>query len=502
MKPRSQLTAAKESRRVVQALKEALPGTDALASAVRRFRKGEILLREGESNDAIFIILEGKAQLSKNYGTNNPLPVGIVEPGDFVGLISFYSSESVFSTVHARTPLSALCLTREQFNQLPQINPDLYGLLQQLVISSLAERYRRIVNLHLEVATLTQELENERNQLQHALEELGETRNRLIHQEKMAILGQLVAGIAHEINNPTSAVLHSAENLMEILPSLLKEAGPAEQWKTRLLRLGLDHAVIATAEARERMNTLEKQHPRLDRTIIRTLAQIPPDDVAALRSDIAAATTADGRDRLEKLLQFFDVGTMLRSLKISGERIGGIVRSLKAYSREGAGAPEPVDIVKGIQDTLLIAGNRLKNVAVTLEFGEVPPVLARSGELNQVWTNILLNACDAMGDRGAIAIRVAYTEQDEVCVSIADSGPGIPEDILPRIFEPNVTTKAAGGNFGLGLGLAISNEIVQKHGGTITVANTGSGALCTVTLPPAPGTAPAPPPTGSVPRSA
>ncbi len=485
MSPRSQATAQKETRRLVSALREALPGSDALASSVRRFRKGEVLMREGESNNAIFIILEGKAQLSKHYGTNNSIPVGVVEPGDFVGLISFYSAESVFSTVHARTPLSALCLSREQFNQLPEINPDLYRLLQQLVISSLAERYRRIVTLHLEVATLTAEVEKERNQLHAALQELGETRNRLIHQEKMAILGQLVAGIAHEINNPTSAVLRSADNLSEELPALLRAAGKEENSPdTRLLRRGMERVILGTAEERARMAEIGDRYPHLSRTIVRTLAQLPAEELTALDRELRAAALPGGLEALEALVRSFEVGAALRNLRISGERIGGIVRSLKAYSRAGAGAPEPVDIVKGIQDTLLIVGNRLKNVAVTLDFEEIPAVPARAGELNQVWTNIILNACDAMNDAGTLVIRVHAPAPDRVCVTVQDSGPGVPPDILPRIFQPNVTTKAAGGKFGLGLGLAISHEIILKHGGTITITNGApAGAVCTVTLP-------------------
>jgi C4-dicarboxylate-specific signal transduction histidine kinase len=484
MSPRSQAAAHKEIRRLVSALRDAVPGSDALASSIRRFRKGDILMREGEVNNAIFIILEGKAQFSKNYGTDNSLPVGIAEPGDFVGLISFYSTEAVFSTVHARTPVSALCLTREEFDRLPDINPGLHGLLQQLVISSLAERYRRIVTLHLEVATLTREVEAERNQLHDALQELGETRNRLIHQEKMAILGQLVAGIAHEINNPASAVLRSAESLTEQIPELLRSGGKEESSRDiRLLRRGVGRVVLSTGEERNRMNDLGSRYPHINRTLIRTLAQLPPEDIHELDDVLRAAASPEGVAVLEGLLRNFEVGTALRSLTISGERIGGIVRSLKAYSRAGTGALEPVDIVKGIQDTLLIVGNRLKDVAVVLDLQAVPAVMARSGELNQVWTNIILNACDAMNDQGTLTIAVRPSDQEHVLVTIADSGPGIPAEILPKIFQPNVTTKAAGGKFGLGLGLAISSEIIQKQGGTITMANGEQGAVCTVTLP-------------------
>jgi signal transduction histidine kinase len=131
-----------------------------------------------------------------------------------------------------------------------------------------------------------------------------------------------------------------------------------------------------------------------------------------------------------------------------------------------------------------MVANRLKDVKVVLELADLPPVRCRPGEINQVWTNVILNACDAMHDRGTLRVRTEYRGSHRVAITIADSGPGIPEEVLPKIFEPNFTTKTAGGSFGLGLGLAISNEIVRKHGGEIGFHNAPEGgAVCTVVLP-------------------
>jgi len=187
------------------------------------------------------------------------------------------------------------------------------------------------------------------------------------------------------------------------------------------------------------------------------------------------------------LLRWFEIGVFLRNIQVSGNRIGGIVQSLRGYSRDSNTEEESADIVQGIRETLLIVGNRLKNVKVVLHLSDVLRVRCRPGEINQVWTNVILNACDAMEDKGTLSIRTEVSEGETAAVTISDSGPGVPLEVLRKIFEPNFTTKNASGSFGLGLGLAISHEIVHKYGGTISLHNAPEGgAVCTVVLPLAP----------------
>lgn len=143
-----------------------------------------------------------------------------------------------------------------------------------------------------------------------------------------------------------------------------------------------------------------------------------------------------------------------------------------------------IDIRDGINDTILILSNRLKYLHLELDLLDIPQTCGKMGELNQVWTNILVNACDVLPDGGVLKIRT-YEEGDfKIVVEISDNGPGIPEDVLPKIFEPNFTTKNQGAKFGLGLGLAISNEIVRQHGGFIKATNQkGGGATFQIVLP-------------------
>ena len=473
-------TTGKEFPEVVATLRERIADGD-IAGIVHRFRRGDVIIHEGRRNDVIYLILEGRVHLTKHYGDEAPVPVGMLEAGDFVGLISFYGEGSAFSSAQAKTDVITLRLTRDEFDRLPAAQPELAALVQPLIITNLAERYRRIVTLHLEVAALTREVEGERNRLQEALEELRSTRNRLVHQEKMAILGQLVAGIAHELNNPASAMLRGAENLSAMLPDTVDPG--SSQLERLLLDLGRTRVVIGTDEQRVRMENLARTFPHIQRSDIRILSQLPDDGIAALTPALKDSSS-HAKDRLAALLHWFEIGLFLRNIQVSGNRISNIVQSLRGYSRESKAEIEEVDIGRGIQDTLLMVANRLKSVSVQLDLANLPPVRCHPGEINQVWTNIILNSCDAMHDRGTLKVKTMLRGKNEVVVTITDSGPGIPAHILPKIFEPNFTTKTASGSFGLGLGLAISNEIVHKHGGTIGFHNAPEGgAVCTVVLP-------------------
>jgi signal transduction histidine kinase len=160
-----------------------------------------------------------------------------------------------------------------------------------------------------------------------------------------------------------------------------------------------------------------------------------------------------------------------------------MVRSLRSYSKQNHGDLELIDIRQGLEDTLLILGNKLKNFDFHINMRDIPKVKCHSGEINQVWTNLIINATDAMEESGILKIECGF-DLGYVWVKISDSGPGIKPELIEEIFKPNYTTKTASGSFGLGLGLTISNEIVQKHGGKIEVENIpGGGARFTVFLP-------------------
>jgi signal transduction histidine kinase len=470
---------------LMRSVRDMIDSTPALAIFKRTHAKGFMLFREGEGNDTISIILEGRVQLRKGHGEDEAVPVGTLGPGDFVGLLSFYGGGTTFVSVWTTSSVSLLRFPRADFDQLPVTFPALHALLHPLIIRSLADRYRKIVRLHLDVAVLSRDLEQERVRMQATLEELRNARTRLIHQEKMAILGQLIAGIAHEINNPAAALVRAADYLSEGLPRSLAEGHFTVDQAGALLQAGLRRQPLETAEQHRRMAALAQAHPGIPRQMVRLLAQMDRPTLTQIEDALRTADTTHDLAPLQRLAGFFEAGMFLHNVRVASEQINVVASGLKSYSREGSGEFASVDVREGIRDILLILGNRLKRTSIVLHLNPVPPIRCLPGEINQVWTNIILNACDAMGEQGNLVIGCLFDHhQQSVVVSFQDNGSGVTNEDLERIFEPNYTTKTGTGSFGLGLGLTISREIILKHGGTITLANRAEGgALITVTLP-------------------
>ncbi|HEY9749094.1 MAG TPA: CHASE domain-containing protein [Allocoleopsis sp.] len=303
-----------------------------------------------------------------------------------------------------------------------------------LALTGLLTVYLRLSIQHTtQVEQLVQERTEQAKQLAQTLQELQATQSQLIQTEKMSSLGQLVAGVAHEINNPINFIHGNLTYVDEYTQDLL-----------------------------ELVQVLQQQMPRLP---------------AELQTQAAAI-------ELDFLAE--DLPKTLVSMKLGTDRIRQIVLSLRNFSRLDEAEMKPVDIHEGIDSTLLILQNRLKpkpehpGVTVIKEYGEVPLVNCYAGQLNQVFMNILVNAIDALeeydkqrsleamqADPSTITISTAVLNSGWLRVEIADNGPGMSEATRARLFDPFFTTKPVGR--GTGLGLAISYQIVvEKHQGRLT----------------------------------
>lgn len=467
----------------VSTIKDEIPNSLLLKSLKKDYKEGEVMLREKEINDKLYIILEGYvAQVKQDEDSGTQ--IGLHGPGDFIGLLSFQTGEPVFTTAKASTHVSGLCFDHHSFEVFMNEYPQISKILQGLIFSNLADRYRKVVMLHVEVANLSRQLEEERNHLKQTIKELERTRNALISQEKMATLGELTAGLAHEINNPASALLRSVEYLSENLPAMAENASALPD--TGLVRFffetGFKREFADTTVQRQRMKELNASYPELSRSMLRTMAEMEPGVFEKLTSFIGSSKN---QPLLQLLIDAYQSGVFLNSIKLSTARIEYLVKSLKSYSRQGGKDPEVSDVRQGIMETLQIIGNRLKDIKVETEMEEACPVNCFVGELNQVWTNIIINACDAMDDKGKLVISCKPDkESSRVIITIADTGPGVPDKIKQKIFDSSFTTKTAGGDFGLGIGLAITKNVIEKHHGSIEVKDHHqTGALFIITLP-------------------
>jgi signal transduction histidine kinase len=316
--------------------------------------------------------------------------------------------------------------------------------------------------------------------------------------EKMAALGTLSAGLAHELNNPAAAVRRSARQLRTALTDWTR-------WTTDLARSNLTP---------EQLQMLETLRARIESPATSTSPADPmaqSDRESEIQAwleghrvqdawELAPALVSGGwelepltklqgvfpAEMLTLLLKWLATGSLayalLDEVGIGTERLSEIVQSVKAYSYLDQGPVQEVDVQQGLENTLVILRHKLKaGVAVKREYApDLPHIEAHGSELNQVWTNILDNAVDAMHGEGELTLHT-FRDGEKVVVEIQDNGPGISAEIQKRIFEPFFTTKPPG--LGTGLGLHIAYTIVNNHHGRIRVTSEPGKTCFEVTLP-------------------
>jgi C4-dicarboxylate-specific signal transduction histidine kinase len=450
------------------------------------FKAGETIVREGQLNDLVHILLDGSVVLTKETDSGIPLRVAELRPGSLVGLVSFVTRRKALTSATPATDCQLVKMTRAEFDSFSTHSSDMSRMSHNLMLGNMLDRYDHIISLHLQMEQLNTELEMERNHLQEALTQLASAQNRLVSQEKMALLGELVAGVAHEINNPAAALMRASEQLGESLPAMA--SAEDQDLAKALFAFGLSRSPKSTSDERAAFAALEVKYPSLPRHVLRTLSRLQPEALELVKghlnhfmSDTGALSNVISAD-----LSWFEAGSYLRNIRSASDRIARMVKSLKSYSRQDRGGWEYADVREGIRDTLVLLGARLENVEVELELNDIPSIYCNPAELNQVWTNIIVNAVDAMAGSGKMVIRTKSTETG-VAVELEDFGPGVPDDMKSRIFQASFTTKHTGAQFGLGLGLAISTDIISKHNGSISILDPNhSGATFIVQLPMSP----------------
>jgi signal transduction histidine kinase len=435
--------------------------------------KGEIILREGEKTKYLFVLMHGSVSLFKaDTGNGSSIPVTEIDPGGMFGVMSFFSNNMALTTAVANGPSKIFRLNRKQVEMILTGDYTLGIMGRQMLTANLMERYSQVVELNVQLKTTNHDLDVERSRLAETLRELKAVHKRLIHQEKMATLGQLIAGVAHEINNPAAALENAVEYLSSLLPELFKlNVDGRQSLRTTFFHAGLDSTRLKTGSQRDYEREIQKEFPDLKSSECRQLAILDQDLLQKARLLYAGGEIKE----LRVCLDYMEAGMHLRRIRLTSARIAGLVKSLKRYSRHESTKIEPVDIREGILDTIQILGNRLKDIHLDISLHEnMPTVVLDAAEMNQVWTNILINACDAMDNQGRIYIR-SDVGGNGFTIRIGDDGPGVPENLREKIFKPSFTTRNSSGNFGLGLGLSISRDLVIKNAGRISVADSEYG---------------------------
>ena len=351
---------------------------------------------------------------------------------------------------------------------------------------ALAQSHTELANAHIDLA-------NTHSQLESAHRNLKETQSQLIQSEKMASLGQLVANVAHEINTPLGAVKSSGGNIADALERTLTDM-------PKLFKLLSDEEEqLFQAMLRQAYSNTTLLSSREERTIKRQMcAQLEHEGIPDAMQKAAILMQLHAQTMLPTLLPLLrhpradfilDAANNLAAIINSSsnintavQKISKIVLALKAYSRNSGGEMIPCNLSDGLETVLMLYQNQIKSgTELVCEFDPIEPILCLQDELNQVWTNLIHNALQAMNYQGTLTLAI-HRQGNEAVVSVHDSGCGIPEAIRGRIFDAFFTTKPTGE--GSGLGLDIVKKIIDKHHGRIEVqSEVGAGTTFLVYLP-------------------
>jgi signal transduction histidine kinase len=432
----------------------------------RRYSAGDVLFKKGDPPDVMVIYLEGEVHAYWDDSDHDMVYIAQAgEPATEVsGMLPFSRMTSFQVTGRAVTDMRVLLFPVSLFPEMMQRMP----VLVQRLVGIMSDRVR-------ESTTLDQQ------------------------QDKLMALGKLSAGLAHELNNPAAGATRAANDLIETLAELRAAdlrlcAHDLTEAQNDVISSFESRAIDHTATA-EQLNSLD-QSDREDAIstwleahgieeawkFSANLVEAGMDEAALeeLLGKISATAIADVLARVNSQLA---AAKLASEIKTSTTRISELVAAIKEYSYMDQASVQKVDIHKGLETTLLILKYKLKkkNIALTRDYAEgLPQIKAYGSELNQVWTNLIVNAVDAMNEGGTLKVRTK-NEPTDILVEIRDNGAGIPAAVKSRIFEPFFTTKQVGE--GTGLGLDTVARIVRKHRGNIRFESKPGDTCFQVRLP-------------------
>lgn len=463
-----------------------------------RLEAGQILFHEGDLGDRAYVVVEGSLEIVK-HSEGHDVVLAVHGPGEVVGEMALLRATPRTATVKARDAAVLVGIPKTTFDDLLASSPE----AARAVFTGLVTR-------------------------------MDDTAEQLRHNERMAQLGTLTAGIAHELNNPAAAVQRAASSLEErldhLIAMLLNPVGDggrarAAVWSEvasrssavsfttalgALERSDLDDAVADLLDAHGVDDGWRIASELVDagfdlaglRNLLISLAEMEREHGSAHVG--SADDVTDGvvlRDALAFAAAAAEVRALVRGITDASGRLSHIVAALKGYAYLDRAPVQDVDVVEGLESTLVLLGHKLGGVVVERDYEDgLPRITAVGGDINQVWTNLIDNAADALADgaangpgaatdgetkvpAGRPTLRlVARSTDDEVIVEVSDNGPGIPEETRRKMFDAFFTTKPPGS--GTGLGLSTTHRIVVKeHHGRLECVSRPGNTTFTVTLP-------------------
>ena len=418
-------------------------------------QRGDILFDQNQFNDRLYLIIRGDfsgtIRMEDELGTERQAELFRNGPNSFVGVLSFFSRHNLTATrVTCVSDGEVAWISRDT----PPVNPEQHGsLLTQFV------------------PLIIEELQHRQTRLAQTTQEREAALHRLHLAEKLSTLGQLSAGLAHELNNAIGVILRTSDQLAAALDNHLRRAMPDEfAWFERGLQEG---QLLSSATVRERARQLEKNNG-LDYATAKRLARV-------LKQDVPARLPHN----LEHCLSLWETGQACHDMLFAARHAASIVRSIKQLGGASDALPrQEIDLGSSLHEALALVQSDRRQISIEMILDpDLPPILGNVSELTQIWVNIIKNACEALKEAHtsdpAIAIRARAYRQRSIEVTLCNNGPQIPDHMLDKLFLPSITTKKSGSAVGqgLGLGLCIVKRLVDSYYGELRV-ETSPGQTC------------------------
>ncbi len=413
--------------------------------------RGEKILLQGGYNDRLYLVLAGELEGYHQQGEAEAANVLYAGPGAFIGVHSFFSGTWVASSTvvaKTRTELAWIDRTISAVDEA-SLGP-LSSQFMPVILDELSRRQRRTA--------------------QEAISKEAALK-KLYSAEQMSMLGQLAAGLAHEMNNAVAVVSSKSGHLRQELEQMLYQNDESAQ---NFFSSGLHQGQkLSSAEVRQLGREYQKKYalaPHLAKTLARATGHNPVEKIWLQQP--------------EKALHYWQLGRDIHDLQLALSHTAAIVKSVKQLGNTEVDSKERLDINETLQKAVALLPTELRRVEVRLRLSQLPSFTGSQTELVQVWVNLLKNACDALIDTPApkIEIQTRYSKQ-RILVTITNNGPEIDEITRRKMFQPNFTTKKGGLFFGLGLGLSVVERIISTYAGGVAVKSDPQRTIFRIKLP-------------------
>ncbi len=405
-------------------------------------KKGELLIPMSTFNKRLYVVLSGTMAGFVVNPDASRLELFRATRGMFVGVYSFFSeSFKSITDVEALTDAKLAYIEADQ----PEIknNPGFYREFMPVVVNELIYRQQlaQKINLEREAAL-----------------------KKVIQSEKLASLGQMAAGIAHELNNSISVMQRNSEWLADNFSEILKESSSSGY--TAFLTGLSEGRIFSGAQIREKAKELSEKL-KISSGTAKKAAQtnLPAEQLSIIAGD---------ENKIDEIYRYWEMGASLRDMKISSRHSVHVVKSVKELGAQRNDINQDVNINEAIDEALVLLKSLTRGIEISSDLRDIPFLKGNPGEFVQIFSNLIKNAAESIlgGETGNPEIKIrTFKKNNDIAIEIEDNGPGIPQDILPVIFQPNVTTKKEGLSFGLGIGLTIVQKITGLYLGNIKVSS-------------------------------